>query len=157
MCPLFDVDQFAPLSLFDGEQCSSICSSICTTGTGTGTTGTTRPFVPCSLLSSPQSAQLMNVAGPIPVTRVSNGQGGWADLILTKDKRPPSLCRQCTAVVFLGLTNTCCNRNGWTSIDYPHSSTMAMWMYQINCWLLCNFLGIFRAFEHEKWQVSWNW
>ena len=49
---------------------------------------------------------------PIPVTRVSNGQGGWADLILTKDKRPPSLCRQCTAVVFLGLTNTCCNRNG---------------------------------------------
>ena len=33
--------------------------------------------------------------------------------ILTKDKRPPSLCRQCTAVVFLGLTNTCCNRNGW--------------------------------------------
>ena len=24
--------------------------------------------------------------------------------ILTKDKRPPSLCRQCTAVVFLGLT-----------------------------------------------------
>ena len=112
MCPLFDVDQFAPLSLFDGEQCSSICSSICTTGTGTGTTGTTRPFVRCSLLSSPQSAQLMNVAGPIPVTRVSNGQGGWADLILTKDKRPPSLCRQCTAVVFLGLTNTCCNRNG---------------------------------------------
>ena len=66
MCPLFDVDQFAPLSLFDGEQCSSICSSICTTGTGTGTgtTGTTRPFAPCSLLSSPQSAQLMNVAGP---------------------------------------------------------------------------------------------
>ena len=33
--------------------------------------------------------------------------------VLTKDKRPPSLCRQCTAVVFLGLTNTCCNRNGW--------------------------------------------
>ena len=32
--------------------------------------------------------------------------------VLTKDKRPPSLCRQCTAVVFLGLTNTCCNRNG---------------------------------------------
>ena len=53
----------------------------------------------------------------IPVTRVSNGQGGWADLILTKDKRPPSLCRQCTAVVFLGLTNTCCNRNAHPS--YP--------------------------------------
>ena len=25
----------------------------------------------------------------IPVTRVSNGQGGWADLILTKHSSPP--------------------------------------------------------------------
>ena len=33
---------------------------------------------------------------------------------LTKDSRPPSLCRQCTAAVFLGLINTCCNRNGCT-------------------------------------------
>ena len=42
----------------------------------------------------------------IPVTRVPNGKGGWADL-LTKDSKPPSLCRQCTAAVFLGLINTC--------------------------------------------------
>ena len=33
----------------------------------------------------------------IPVTRVSNGKGGWADLILTKDSRPPPLSHQCTA------------------------------------------------------------
>ena len=33
----------------------------------------------------------------IPVTRVSNGKGGRADLILTKVSRPPPLCHQCTA------------------------------------------------------------
>ena len=32
----------------------------------------------------------------IPVTRVSNGQGGWADLVSTKDSRPPSICHHCT-------------------------------------------------------------
>ena len=32
----------------------------------------------------------------IPVTRVSNGKGGWADLI-TEDSRPPPLSHQCTA------------------------------------------------------------
>ena len=31
--------------------------------------------------------------------------------VLTKVSRPPSLCRLCTAAVFLGLINTCCNRN----------------------------------------------
>ena len=35
-------------------------------------------------------------------------------MILTKDSRPPSLCRQCTAAVFLGLINTCCNRKAST-------------------------------------------
>ena len=33
-------------------------------------------------------------------------------MILTKDRRPPLLCRHCTVSLFLGLTNTCCNRNG---------------------------------------------
>ena len=33
----------------------------------------------------------------IPVTRVSNGKGGWTDLILTKDSRPPPLSHQYTA------------------------------------------------------------
>ena len=32
--------------------------------------------------------------------------------VLTKDSRPPSSCHQCTADVFLGLINTCDNRNG---------------------------------------------
>ena len=44
----------------------------------------------------------------IPVTGVSNGEGG----MLT----PPPLCRQWTAAVFLGLTNTCWNRNGWLDL-----------------------------------------
>ena len=48
-------------------------------------------------------------------------QGGWASVhggqrpispqVLTKDRRPPLLCRHCSVSVFLGLTNTCCNRN----------------------------------------------
>ena len=33
--------------------------------------------------------------------------------MLTKDRRPPLLCRHCIVFVFLGLTNTCCNRNGF--------------------------------------------
>ena len=47
--------------------------------------------------------------------------GGWAPMhggqrpispqVLTKLSRPPSLCHQCTPVVFLGLINTCGNRN----------------------------------------------
>ena len=35
--------------------------------------------------------------------------------VLTKDRRPPLLCRHCTVSVFLGLTNTCCNRNDVSS------------------------------------------
>ena len=31
------------------------------------------------------------VVAPIPVTRVSNGKGGWADLILTKDSAASAL------------------------------------------------------------------
>ena len=32
--------------------------------------------------------------------------------VLTKESRPPSSRRHCTVSLFLGLTNTCCNRNG---------------------------------------------
>ena len=42
----------------------------------------------------------------IPVTRVSIGIGGWADLISTKDSRPRILCRECTVSLFLGFDNT---------------------------------------------------
>ena len=35
---------------------------------------------------------------------------------LTKLSRPPSLCRKCTPAVFLGLINTCGNRNGNPSL-----------------------------------------
>ena len=53
---------------------------------------------------------------PIPVTKVSNGQGWWADLIinliLTKDSRPPSQATSALLISSLGLINTCCNRNG---------------------------------------------
>ena len=48
--------------------------------------------------------------------------GGWASMhggqrpispqVLTKLSRPPSFCHQCTPAVFLGLINTCGNRNG---------------------------------------------
>ena len=55
------------------------------------------------------------VAMGIPVTRVSNGQGWWADLIinliLTKDSRPPSQATSALLISSLGLINTCCNRN----------------------------------------------
>ena len=36
--------------------------------------------------------------------------------MITKLSRPPSLCHQCIPAVFLGLINTCCNRNGSTHI-----------------------------------------
>ena len=55
----------------------------------------------------------------IPVARVSYiGRGGWVDLILGINQAqqpalPPSLY---TPAVFLGLTNTCCNRNGLARI-----------------------------------------
>ena len=42
----------------------------------------------------------------IPVTGVSNGMAGWADLILTKALRPPLQCCQ-WSVLCLGDTNTC--------------------------------------------------
>ena len=41
------------------------------------------------------------------------GQRPISPQVLTKLSRPPSLCHQCTPVVFLGLINTCGNRNGW--------------------------------------------
>ena len=37
--------------------------------------------------------------------------------VLTKESRPPSSRRHCTVSLFLGLTNTCCNRNGPTFIS----------------------------------------
>ena len=39
------------------------------------------------------------------------GQRPISPQVLTKLSRPPSLCRQCTPAVFLGLINTCGNRN----------------------------------------------
>ena len=36
---------------------------------------------------------------------------GWQIWLIPKDSRPRSLCHQCTAAVFLGLINTCGNRN----------------------------------------------
>ena len=36
---------------------------------------------------------------------------GWTDLVFTNDKRPPLLCHQCAAAVFLGLIDTCGNRS----------------------------------------------
>ena len=74
-----------------------------------------KAILPSKLLHWIYSMQWIPSVGlVIPVTRVSNGQGGWADLISNwyyppKDKRPPSLCRQCTAVVFLGLTIRGCS------------------------------------------------
>ena len=50
------------------------------------------------------SSRSTGAALAIPVTRVSTGIGGWADLILTKDSRSHPLCHQCTSAVFLGLT-----------------------------------------------------
>ena len=43
------------------------------------------------------------------------GQRPISPQVLTKDRRPPLLCRHCIVSVFLGLTNTCCNRNGAVS------------------------------------------
>ena len=43
---------------------------------------------------------------------VHGGQTPISPQVLTKDSKPPPLCHQCTAATFLGLTNTCGNRNG---------------------------------------------
>ena len=47
----------------------------------------------------------------IPVSRLSNCIGGWADLISTKDSRPSSPCSQSTDIVLLDLIDTCGNLN----------------------------------------------
>ena len=52
----------------------------------------------------------------IPVTRVSNGNDGLSDLIskdINKDSTAISDHLHCTDAVFLGLINTCGNRNGY--------------------------------------------
>ena len=46
--------------------------------------------------------------------------------VLTKLSRPPSLCRKCTPAVFLGLINTCGNRNGLASLDLDNPSKMLL-------------------------------
>ena len=49
-------------------------------------------------------------------------QLGWVgrfDISQGQQANPP--CRQCTASVFLGLTNTCCNRNGPARIRGPET------------------------------------
>ena len=49
------------------------------------------------------------------VASVHGGQRPISPQVLTKDRRPPLLCRHCIVFVFLGLTNTCCNRNACSS------------------------------------------
>ena len=66
-----------------------------------------------SALSSTVSQQLGPVKA-IPVTGVSSGMAGGADLILTKAWRPPSECCQ-WSVHYLGDINTCGNRFGESS------------------------------------------
>ena len=55
--------------------------------------------------------------GGIPVTRVSyNRRGGWVDLNIRFVQRPMSpqvLTKLSYVSIFLGLINTCGNRNGW--------------------------------------------
>ena len=61
-------------------------------------------------------SEVMNV-GVMNVGQSSNGHwSGWVGRFDTKDSRPPHLCRECTASVFLGLTNTCCNRNAFSKL-----------------------------------------
>ena len=59
-------------------------------------------------------AQLLLLAGcSIPVNRVSNGKGGWADLIIIQAQQATPLSHHCTAELSsLVKTNTWGNRNG---------------------------------------------
>ena len=64
----------------------------------------------------------LRVVWAIPVTGVSNGIAGGADLILTKVWRPPPQCRQ-WSIHCLGNTNTCGNRIGLGNTYTEGSST----------------------------------
>ena len=56
--------------------------------------------------------------------------------MITKLSRPPSLCHQCIPAVFLGLINTCCNRNVPTLP--PHLKMMKM---------ICRYNGVYCLVE----------
>ena len=55
-------------------------------------------------------------------------------MILTKDSKPPPLCHQCTAAAFLGLTNTCGNRNApECSLEYSLViSSVTRWCHSLD-------------------------
>ena len=53
------------------------------------------------------------------------GQRPISPQVLTKLSRSPSLCHQCTPVVFLGLINTCGNRNASPSPPPPVDKSYA--------------------------------
>ena len=64
------------------------------------------------------------MGGPPPAyggrASMHGGQRPISPQVLTKLSRPPSLCHQCTPVVFLGLINTCGNRNALPPTHPPH-------------------------------------
>ena len=68
------------------------------------------------------------MGGPPPAyggrASMHGGQRPISPQVLTKLSRPPSLCHQCTPVVFLGLINTCGNRNGCSLSLFAHTRNL---------------------------------
>ena len=119
------------------------------------------------------------MGGPPPAyggrASMHGGQRPISPQVLTKLSRPPSLCHQCTPVVFLGLINTCGNRNALPPTHLPTpwflyigATTVPKCRTQKKSWfctkchdymllkplILCKFCGSFHENSDKKSQKS---